>query len=64
MRQNEQRKEVEYIRNALAIQDNMAQMQPQIAQNEENIEEIDIDPENQETVGIRNPNKMDFENSK
>ena len=36
----------------------------EIAQNEENIEEIDIDPENQETVGLRNPNKMDFENSK
>lgn len=62
--QTEQRQEVAYIKNALAIQDNMAQMQQPIVQDEDNIEEIDIDPENQETVGLRNPNKMDFENSK
>jgi hypothetical protein len=64
--QTEQEEEIEYINNFLASQMKAQQVKqaPQSLEEEQEMDTVHIDPENQESVSMRNKNKTNFEKNK
>lgn len=64
--QTEQEEEIEYINNFLASQMKAQQVKqaPQSVEEKQEMDTVYIDPENQESVSMRNQNKTNFEKKK